>query len=198
MNNIYYAQSNDTMLSPLKMDDIEFVRGWRNDASNNKYLKRIGYITSDRQQEWYKNYIKSKNELIWGIVIDGVDHIVGTVSVYNINKDKKIAEIGRILIGDDRAHGKGIGEKAFLMAIKIVSSYCNIDEYYCFVHPDNIPAYSIYKKIGFKENGVRNSVICGELRMHLDKNTLTTINDGEYSKIVVGMSLEVDGEQFYR
>ena len=49
-HNISYQYEN-IKLQPIKRNDIEYLRKWRNEKKNNMYLRQIGHITSYEQRQ---------------------------------------------------------------------------------------------------------------------------------------------------
>ena len=158
MEHKYAAKYSDTYLRPLIRDDLENLRAWRNDRNATKYLRHIDYITRQMQTDWYESYLSNESELIFAIVEDSDLHrMVGSVAVYGINREAHTAEIGKIQIGDREAHGRGIGQKALVMAMKIGFEKLGIIKFVGEVHQDNIPARTNDRKVGFRFIGEQPS-----------------------------------------
>ena len=68
MNHKLEARYSDTYLRPLKEEDLENLRVWRNDKESSHYLRKLGYITPEMQLRWYESYIKDSSEIIFAIV----------------------------------------------------------------------------------------------------------------------------------
>ena len=151
MNHKFEARYSDTYLRPLKKDDIENLRMWRNDKESSHYLRKLGYITPEMQLRWYESYIKDSSEIIFAIVeTSDLHRMVGSLAIYEINNEAHTAEIGKIQIGDKEAHGRGIGRKALVMAMKAGFQKLGIKKFVGAVHQENIPARTNDKKIGFR------------------------------------------------
>ena len=144
----FFAEAEGITLRPLRHEDIERLRCWRNDRSNTRYLRDIGYIERDSQEGWYRAYLGDQDICIFAIVDeDIVKGIVGSVAIYDFNGEE--AEVGKILIGDDRAHGRGMGRKAMVLAMMVGFRKLNIRRFHAFVEPENIAAFRTYMDIGF-------------------------------------------------
>ena len=87
---------------------------------------------------------------------------MGSLSLYAINLDCHIASIGKIQIGDEREHGKGIGRLSLVMAMKIGFRFLKLEKIIGSVHPDNIQAYSNDIKVGFRVVGQCDSAAGGK------------------------------------
>ncbi len=172
MEHSYMALYDNVMLRPLSIEDIEKLRVWRNDENNSKFLRNIGYITSEMQLKWFNNYLNDSNEIIFAIEeVSELKRVVGSVSLYNFKYNE--AEIGKILIGDEEASGRGIGRKSFVMAMKVGFSKLGLKKIVASVHQDNVKAHSNYMKIGFiitgkhpyEMGGYEDEIMIDEKRM---------------------------------
>lgn len=145
-NNITYK---NVLLRPLEEFDIEFLRQWRNNPSNNQYLNRIPYITPEVQKKWFYGYINNDDEMTFAIIENHeLNRIVGSLSLYHFKTDECL--FGKILIGDDEAHGRKIGLNATIAATRIAFEQLHLNRIMLYVYVDNFVAYNIYLKAGFK------------------------------------------------
>ena len=148
MEHDYCASMGGVTLRPLICDDIELLRSWRNDRENSRYLRDIGYVTEESQRSWFESYLKDDTICTFAIVDEEtVKRVVGSVSIYDF--EDGTAEVGKILIGDARAHGRGIGRKAMILAMMIGFSEFSVKTFHAFVEPENVAAYRTYISIGF-------------------------------------------------
>lgn len=149
MKHNYQQKYKNVFIRQLVEEDMEYLRVWRNDPNNARFLRKIPYITSDMQQNWFQAYLADNDEMTFAIeetnVIKG---IVGSMALYNFANDE--AEFGKILIGDPNAHGKSVGVNA-LEAIKMIAKdKLNLSKLYLHVYSENEAAVKVYKKAGFK------------------------------------------------
>lgn len=150
---MYEASYNNVRIRPLEKKDIEQLRLWRNNPENTKYLRNIGIVTPEMQNAWFDGYLKRDEDVIFAIEeTKELNRLVGSLSLYDF--ENGVAEIGKILIGDPEAHGKGIGRISFVLAMMIGFKELGLNKIVASVSPENIPAYTNYMKIGFE--------ICGQ------------------------------------
>ena len=171
MDHDIYATKDNVRLRPLKQNDIELLRVWRNDNNNSSFLKPISYITPEMQQVWFEKYLEDPDIYTWSIdEISKLNRCVGSVSLYNFKADlftvnaneydlsiKKneetskgsACEFGRLMIGDTEARGKKIGFTATILSIDIAFNNLGAELVHLKVDKDNIPAYKIYREAGF-------------------------------------------------
>lgn len=176
MIHYYNAKYKDVVLRPLLRDDIETLRQWRNDAKLTRYLRNIGYITSEMQEKWFQSYETNDKEIAFAIVeINDLNRIVGSISLYDINDG--IAEVGRIQVGDNEAHGKSIGKKALVMAMWIAFNELKLNKIISEVHRENIAAHKNHMSIGFEIIGKKVFHAGGfEDKMEMTKERLVEYN----------------------
>ena len=186
MDHNYSARLDCILIRPLGNKDIELLREWRNDKKSTRFLRDVGYITEEMQKKWYQNYLKNDRDLVFAIEdIGELKRVVGSLSLYDWDRDSKTCEIGKIQIGDSAAHGKGIGRKTLVMAMKIAFQKLGIQKIVASVHPDNVQAYHNDMKIGFRVVGETPSVAGGnELLLEMFEEDAHKANS-YYDEIVV-------------
>lgn len=149
MKHIYAAETENVKVRPLEDKDIEYLRCWRNNPDNTKFLRRIPYISEEQQKKWFLNYLTDPDELIFAIEeTEELQRMVGSASLYNFSDES--VEFGRFLIGDVQAHGKGIGYKAMQAILQIAFEKLNKDKIELFCFEENRAAFKIYSTLGFR------------------------------------------------
>lgn len=155
MRHHFEIRYENIKLRPLKKEDIEILREWRNDKETTFYLRDIGYITKEMQANWYESYENNKSELTFVIEEKNVSNaIVGSISLYDIKDD--IAEVGRVQIGCKEAHGKGIGRTALAMICWFGFQSLNLKTIIASVHQENIAAHKNHMRTGFTVEGKKS------------------------------------------
>ena len=69
-------------LSRLTIDDIETVRNWRNDPRISRFMPAKGFITPEKQLEWFKS-INNNNNYYFIIAFD--DRKIGLAEAKKID-----------------------------------------------------------------------------------------------------------------
>lgn len=152
MNHHYTEQFENVTLLPLSKEHIGDLRNWRNDEKNARFLRKIPFITSEMQEKWYESYLKNEDELCFAIYENQtLNRVVGSLSLYDFQDQH--AEFGKILIGDEQAHGKSVGYHAILAVLKIAFEELKLDTVVLRVFEDNIAARHLYEKAGFQKVG---------------------------------------------
>ena len=149
MNHSYSIRNKNVFLRALEKNDIEKLRKWRNDKKNSKFLRQIPYITKDAQKRWFEKYLKNEDEICFAVEeCEQLNRIVGSLSLYNFSDDT--AEFGKILIGDEEAHGKKVGYNATVAALRIAFDVLKLKKIVLEVYEDNFSARTIYEQAGFQ------------------------------------------------
>lgn len=148
MKHSYSITYKNVALKPISENELEYLRTWRNDPANTKYLRQIPYITPEMQLKWYESYLANEDEMTFAICeTKQLGRVVGSLSLYDFDKGE--AEFGKILIGDCEAHGKSIGLHATVAVLKIAFKALKLTKVRLHVFSDNIPAVKVYAKAGF-------------------------------------------------
>lgn len=135
-------------LKPISENELEYLRSWRNDPENTRYLRQIPYITPEMQKRWYETYLANADEMTFAIYeTRELCRVVGSLSLYDFCDGE--AEFGKILIGDSEAHGKSIGLNATVALLKIAFTSLKLNKVRLHVFKDNVPAVKVYEKAGF-------------------------------------------------
>ena len=186
MKHDYSASLDSILIRQLREDDIELLRTWRNDTENTKFLRNVGYITKEMQSKWYRGYLDNEHDLVFAIEDVGeLKRVIGSLSLYNWDKEANTCEIGKIQIGDSAAHGRGIGRKSLVMAMKIAFQKLGITKILASVHPDNVQAYHNDMQVGFRVVGETPSIVGGnELLLDMVEEDARS-NNPYYDHIIV-------------
>lgn len=127
--------------------------------------------------------MNDSSEVIFAIVeTKELNRLIGSVALYKIHDSQ--AEVGRILIGDAAAHGKGIGRKALGMAMTAGFEYLKLEKIVGSVSSDNVQAYRNDMRVGFRVVGnhtLQNGIVEDEIEISYEelKNVNNYVEDIE-------------------
>jgi acetyltransferase, GNAT family len=152
MTHNFQNEFEDIVLKPLEQRNIEDLRNLRNKEENRKCFIYQKEITKEEQENWYKKYLEKEEDVMFSAFLkENEEYPVGFAALYDIDKNSKKCEFGRIIVDKSKVTKKGIG-------YQITKSLCNIgfqdlglDMIYLEVFSDNIPALKTYLKVGFVE-----------------------------------------------
>ena len=164
---------NDALkLNFLEKRDLEFIRRLRNE--NRQHFLDSNYISEQDQQRWYKSYLLKNDDQMFVLENNGIS--VGCGALYNIDINKKKAEVGRFVI--DKSHrGKGYGGILIRLIEEMALSKFEIKELYLEVLAANIPAILLYKRMGYKEVGRQS----GSVFKMVKRNLVADIIQSKYA-----------------
>jgi UDP-4-amino-4,6-dideoxy-N-acetyl-beta-L-altrosamine N-acetyltransferase len=86
-------------LKRLREDDLELVRGWRNDPKISQYMEFRGHISAEDQRRWFARINNDRNHYF---LIVHRDDPIGVVSLRDIHPTEKRAEYGIFIYDDER------------------------------------------------------------------------------------------------
>ncbi len=152
MDHAYHISRQDLLLRPLKREDIESLRRWRNDPAKTKFLRKIGEITPQMQEQWFEAYLTDPDILIFGIEETArLKRLIGSIAVYDFRDGS--AEIGKLQIGDDEALGRGFGSLAVAAAAELGFQTLGLKKLTASAHPANAASHRCFTKNGFTVTG---------------------------------------------
>lgn len=151
MDHKYTVTYDDIMLIPMSKEDNEEYRLLRNLPEIRCWFEHNSVISAEEQTNWYMNYLKSPNEVMFSAYSIG-GGLLGCNSLYQIDNINKTAEYGRIIV-DKQFSGKNYGYKMTKAALKIAGEQLDLDSVYLTVYKENISAIKIYQRVGFLKTG---------------------------------------------
>ena len=151
----------DVRLRAVEPEDLELLYEWENDY---KYWL-ISNTTAPYSRYTLKRYIEGSHKNIYeaGQLRLMVDHIttgttIGTIDLFDFDPFHKRAGLG-ILIADESYRRRGFAS----MALRCLIDYCfktlMLHQLYCSILHNNPESIELFKKLGFKEIGIRKEWI---------------------------------------
>lgn len=152
MTHNFQNEFEDIVLKPLEEKNIEDLRNLRNKEENRKCFIYQKEITKEEQKNWYKKYSEKEEDLMFSAFLkENEEYPIGFAALYNIDKNNKKCEFGRIIVDKSKVTKKGIGYQITKCLCDIGFQDLGLDMIYLEVFSDNIPALKTYLKVGFIE-----------------------------------------------
>ena len=152
MKHSYSFEYLRVVLKPLEYEDIEKLRVLRNKES--KYFLNSQQISSDEQQKWYERYLAKTDDIMFKVEkATNPGEFIGTIAVYDINWNEKIAECGRLIIDKEIAPDKGIGADTIKAICKFCFDNLKLKKVIAVVLKSNTRILKIDQRVGFKVIG---------------------------------------------
>ncbi len=144
-----YLKKDEILLRDFEERDIDDKIKWINDSRNNAFLHYNIPLNFNETLNWYKN--KSKISRI-DCIIEYNEVPVGLIGLLEIDKKSNKAEM-YITIGNTEFKRKGIAFKSINMILEYAFNELSLNKIYLNVDAENIPACSLYEKVGFIQEG---------------------------------------------
>lgn len=171
------------ILRELRRSDLPAINAWRADR---ELISRLGatfrYINEEVDERWFNAYMDRRGNTVRCAIVenDSPEKILGLVSLCDIDSLSRSCEF-HIMIGNKDQRGKGMGTFAITEILRHAFDDLNLNRVELKVLPDNEPALALYRKAGFKEEGLlrqyafkngeyRDTLIMSILREEWKKN----------------------------
>ncbi len=126
---------------------------WLNDNQVNQFLETGGNYTSEMLKDFLTN-VSNQDMFFWAIKDKMDDRHLGNIKIDPINVKHGFGEYG-ILIGDKAYWGKGVGFEVSSAVINFCfEGNLKLRKINLGVRAENIAAIVLYKKLGFKIEGL--------------------------------------------
>lgn len=131
------------------LEDISFYNSVRNDCRDN--LHNNSYYSIEQSINWFN----ATNPIFY--VINLNNEKIGYFRTSNYSSDNKNIYIGADL--EKSYRGKGLAYKAYIEFIPFIFKQYNLNKISLEVLETNQIAFNLYKKIGFKIEGVKREEV---------------------------------------
>ena len=148
------VMNKNIWIREIKLSDIKTINTWRNSQQEVEFLcTNFRFINEEIDQEWYKNYLENRFENIRLAICSDNKELIGLIYILNIDYINRNAELS-IWIGNSIDRRKGYGEFGCKAALDHAFNNINLNKIYLKVLETNGAAVSLYKKLGFKIDGI--------------------------------------------
>ena len=132
------------------LDAVDYTR-WFNDKENIRFMSAQDCPSFKKEQKKLKEILKNKNRFVFTIVLESKN--IGFCST-NINFKSNCVNIG-LMIGEKKEWNKGYGQEALRAVINYLFKEMRMNRVEICVYKNNKRAVNVYKKIGFKKEGLK-------------------------------------------
>ncbi len=171
-------KSKRLVLRTIKLSDAPEYTRWFNDEEIIKYLSTQNKPTLEKEKKIIKEKLKSKDKNTFTILLK--NKIIGFSSV-KIFKSRNYASIGGA-IGEKDEWGNGYGREAFETVLDYLFKKMKMNRVELEVYEDNKRAFKVYKRIGFKKEGVRREYHWNLITKKYDNDIMMSILKREWKK----------------
>lgn len=142
--------TNYLILREIEKSDTDFIIKLRTDEKN-AALDRKENITPEIHNKWLDKYFINNNDLYFIIIDKESQKKIGTISLFNIDKISKKAELGRFIIIDRFRY---LAPTAWVNVLEFGFLNLKLNKIYGFVRSKNKKAHKFNKKMLMKEEGL--------------------------------------------
>lgn len=166
------------ILRPIKLSDAPRFVKWLNESTVNKFVTKRA-ITLKEELKWIRSLAKIR-KIEHHFAIDTKEGIhIGSTALF-LKPQNKMATFG-ILIGDKRYWNKGYGTDATKTILAYGFNKLKLHRIQLEVYQYNPRAIRVYKKLGFKLEGIRRQANFYRGKFHDD--LLMGILKSEWQKL---------------
>lgn len=148
MKHNYSITCENIIISPMNEMESELYRRLRNRDDNRKEFFDQNIIEKEQQKKWFDKYLKRSDQIMFSVYLKDSKEFIGGLGVYDINMDKKIAEVGRIIIDKERCKGKGYGAEA-LKGTSQMARNVGLKHLYAYIYSGNQASIKTFQKAGY-------------------------------------------------
>lgn len=171
MRNNIVLQTENLILENVSLSDCNSIYlSWLNDKVTNQYLES-GFVehTSRSLEEFVLKQINDPTSLFLAIKLKITKKHIGNIKISKIHQFHKTGEYG-IMMGDKLELGKGYAKEASIAILDFSFNILKLKKINLGVISENTNAIKLYKKLGFKIEGVlRNNFFHLTREMYLDE-----------------------------
>ena len=173
---IINLETKRLVLKPLGLEFLSKIYlSWMQDNQVVHYMDTGGADYTLQMLEDYLTRIENNKIFSWAIILKNTNKHIGNIKIDPINFRHLYGEYG-IMIGDKTTWGKGYAKEASIEVINFCFTRLSLRKINLGVFANNIKALSLYKSIGFIEEGrfKKHELIHGT---YTDKVRMALFND---------------------
>ncbi|GGC97354.1 N-acetyltransferase [Thalassobacillus devorans] len=152
-------QGKRVRLTQVTKDDLEAIADWYHNSHFSRMFDALPAAprTMDQLESWLNESNESNNQYTFAIRNES-NEFVGYVELESILWIHRNGWVS-IAIGDEEHQGKGYGMEAMQLLIDFAFYECNLHRLQLTVFSYNLPAISMYEKLGFQKEGTHREFL---------------------------------------
>ena len=141
------------VIKPLKVSDIKYIMTWVNDPDVVKNLQHFNKKFTKKDEEIYvKKILKSKNDFVFSIFLEKDGEYIGQIGIHQISWENKLGRLSIIIKRE--FWGKNYAKESIPFILSIAFHKLKLHKIWLMSWSTNKKARRLYKKLGFREEGV--------------------------------------------
>jgi len=153
---------NRFTLRPLKMRDAEKMLEWMHDENVTHFLRINGKNATIEDTRRFIENAKDEKITLHRAITDESGNYLGTVSLKNIDREKREAEYAICMHSD--AMGTGAAKEGTRLILALAFSRMDLRRVYLNVLEENLRAVKFYNKFGFTYVGKSETEFKGQTK----------------------------------
>jgi RimJ/RimL family protein N-acetyltransferase len=139
-------ECENLQLQLISKEDLEMVRGWRNEEHVLEFMEFKKIISEEDQQNWFNNLNIERN-LYFKILVD--KEPIGLINLKDINWEKGTAEAG-IFVGNKNFMGGISPMFSVLILMKMAFKCFRMNELFAKISNKNSNAINFNRQLGYQ------------------------------------------------
>lgn len=139
-------------LRNVEESDLKWFKEYRNNYEDSKNYRTVKPLTDFNQKEYWVNVVNSPNHIVFTIVEQKSNALIGEIRCSNINFYRQTGEIGLFLRPQSRK--KGYASEALQLFLEFIFGRANINRIEAQVTTNNVVSYNFFLRNGFVKEGV--------------------------------------------
>lgn len=158
MANLKTLVGSKFSLIPFKEEHIsDTYIGWLNNPEINQFLEvRLVRQTYETVLAYVRSFYGDTEKYMWGIYPNGVNEMVGTATLYDINRHHGRGVVG-LMIGEKDYWGKGYGTETIKLIVDYAFRILNLHKVTAGAVANNQGSVKAFQKAGFEIEGTLKS-----------------------------------------
>lgn len=143
-------------LREVQLADLEVLLSWENDSENWKVSGTLKPFTVEEMLSFVTDSatLNETGQKRWMICLTESQETIGTIDLFNVDLIHGCAGVG-ILIAHKEMRQKGYATRALELLIELAKNELKLTNLSCSIQSDNGSSIQLFKKVGFKEIGIR-------------------------------------------
>lgn len=138
-------------LRPVREEDREMLRTWRNLPEVSRYMYTDHHISEEEHASWFERIMKDSTCQYWIVQKGRAD--VGMVCLTNIDERHRRAD-GALYLGETTLRGRGVGLSMLFLLMEQAFDYRRLHKLCCEEIAFNTGTIRMTKRFGFQVEGV--------------------------------------------
>lgn len=142
-------------LTALHESDLETILPWFDDTEFSHLFDAMPATPRSKSQltKWFEEFSDSNTQYLFAIRNIHTNALIGYIELDGILWNNRVCWIA-IAIGGKDHRGKGYGYESMKLALDFAFYELNLNRVQLTVFDYNVPALSLYKKLGFQQEGI--------------------------------------------